>query len=198
MASMRVHDLAKEYGLTSKEMLDKLRELKIPAKTHASVLADAYVDKIRKALGEAAPASDSDQAVERPLTKDEQAAKEREAEEERARREAVEQERARREAERAERTAAMIALRFASAAASASAGVLPELSESAASFIENSISTASGSAATTFDWTSESPVAEFLPERPAFTTVAWPGHRASSAAARPSTHQWLLTVRDVP
>ena len=107
MASMRVHELAKEYGLTSKEMLDKLRELKIPAKSHASVLADAYVGKIRKALGEAVPASDGDQVAERPLTKDEQAAKEREAEEERARREAVEQERARREAERAERTAAM-------------------------------------------------------------------------------------------
>ena len=107
MASMRVHELAKEYGLSSKEMLDKLRDLKIPAKSHASVLAEPYVDKVRKALGEVAQAAgDADVEAPRPLTKDEQEAKEREAEEERARREAVEQERARREAERAERTAA--------------------------------------------------------------------------------------------
>ena len=32
MASMRVFELAKEYGLSSKEMLDKILEMKIPAK----------------------------------------------------------------------------------------------------------------------------------------------------------------------
>jgi translation initiation factor IF-2 len=51
MASMRVHELAKEFGMTSKELLDKLQDLKIPAKNHASTLVEAYVDKIRKALG---------------------------------------------------------------------------------------------------------------------------------------------------
>ena len=56
MPSMRVNQLAKEYGLSSKEMLEKLRELKIPAKSHASVLAEPYVDKARKALGEAVAA----------------------------------------------------------------------------------------------------------------------------------------------
>ena len=105
MPSMRVNQLAKEYGLTSKEMLDKLRELKVPAKSHASVLAEPYVDKIRKALGEPVSAESEEEPAERPLTKEEAEAKEREAEEERARREAVEQERARREAERAEREA---------------------------------------------------------------------------------------------
>ena len=105
MPSMRVNQLAKEYGLSSKEMLDKLRELKIPAKSHASVLAEPYVDKVYKALGEPSAEESAEEVVERPLTKDEQEAKEREAEEERARREAVEQERARREAERAEREA---------------------------------------------------------------------------------------------
>lgn len=94
MPSMRVNQLAKEYGLSSKEMLEKLRELKIPAKSHASVLAEPYVDKARKALGEAVPAGNGDEVVERPPTKEEQEAKEREAEEERARREAVEKERA--------------------------------------------------------------------------------------------------------
>ena len=107
MGSMRVHELAKEYGLTSKEMLDKLRELKIPAKSHASVLAEPYVDKVYKALGDPSAVQAADDGdVERPLTKDEQEAKEREAEEERARREAVEKERAAREAERAEKQAA--------------------------------------------------------------------------------------------
>ena len=40
MASMRVHELAKEFGLSSKDMLDRIHEMKIPAKSHASVLAD--------------------------------------------------------------------------------------------------------------------------------------------------------------
>ncbi|MFA5843587.1 MAG: translation initiation factor IF-2 [Coriobacteriia bacterium] len=51
MPAMRVHELAKEFGMTSKELLDRLQEMKIPAKNHASTLVDAYVDKIRKALG---------------------------------------------------------------------------------------------------------------------------------------------------
>ena len=51
MAKMRVHELAKEFGMTSKELLERLKEMKIPAKNHASTLVDAYVDKIRKELG---------------------------------------------------------------------------------------------------------------------------------------------------
>ncbi len=50
MPGMRVHELAKEFDMTSKELLERLREMKIPAKSHASVLADAYVAKIRKNL----------------------------------------------------------------------------------------------------------------------------------------------------
>lgn len=108
MGSMRVHELAKAYGLSSKEMLDKLRDLKIPAKSHASVLAEPYVDKIFKALGNPEEVQQAEaQGEERPLTKDEQEAKEREAAEERERRKAVEAERAAREAERAEKAATM-------------------------------------------------------------------------------------------
>ncbi|MDZ4063663.1 MAG: translation initiation factor IF-2 N-terminal domain-containing protein, partial [Coriobacteriia bacterium] len=51
MPSMRVHELAKEFGMSSKELLDQLQEMKIPAKNHASTLVEAYVDKIRKDLG---------------------------------------------------------------------------------------------------------------------------------------------------
>ena len=50
MASMRVHELAKEFDMTSKDLLDRLHEMKIPATSHASMLADAYVEKIRKNL----------------------------------------------------------------------------------------------------------------------------------------------------
>lgn len=50
MAKMRVYELAKEYGMSTKEFLDKLAEMKIPARNHASTLVDAYVDKIRKTL----------------------------------------------------------------------------------------------------------------------------------------------------
>ncbi len=37
--------------MTSKELLEKLQAMKIPAKNHASTLVEAYVDKIRKELG---------------------------------------------------------------------------------------------------------------------------------------------------
>ena len=50
MAGMRVHELAKEFGMTSKELVERLKEMKIPVKNHASTLVDAYVDKIRKEL----------------------------------------------------------------------------------------------------------------------------------------------------
>ena len=50
MAKTRVHDLAKEYGMTSKEMLGHLAEMKIPAKSPSSTLEDAYVSIIRKKL----------------------------------------------------------------------------------------------------------------------------------------------------
>ena len=104
MAGMRVLQLAKEYGFSNKEMLEKVVELGIPAKSHASPLSEEQVAQVREALGNPASA-DEGETAERPLTKEEQEAKEREAEEERARREAVEKERAAREAERAVREA---------------------------------------------------------------------------------------------
>lgn len=108
MASMRVHELAKEFDMSSKELLDKLHEMKIPAKSHASMLADAYVDKIRKNLEpeikqRAGKLADEEAAQ---LAAEQAEAQARKAEEERARREAVEQERAAREAERVRREAA--------------------------------------------------------------------------------------------
>ena len=105
MASMRVHELAKEFGMSSKELLDRLQEMKIPAKSHASMLADAYVAKIRKNLEpeikQRTGQLEDKEAAE--LAEEQRALAERKAEEERKRREAVEEERKRREAEQAAR-----------------------------------------------------------------------------------------------
>lgn len=106
MASMRVHELAKEFNMSSQELLDKLKEMKIPAKSHASILADAYVQKIRKNLEPeilAAAGKKLDKEEAKKLAEEKEKAERQKAEEARARREAVEQERAAREAERAKR-----------------------------------------------------------------------------------------------
>lgn len=111
MASMRVHELAKEFDMTSKELLDRLRDMKIPAKSHASMLADAYVDKIRKNLEpeikQRAGKLEDEEA--KKLAAEQAEAEAKKAEEEAARRAAVEKERAEREAERARRAGATAA-----------------------------------------------------------------------------------------
>ncbi|MCL2654595.1 MAG: translation initiation factor IF-2 [Coriobacteriia bacterium] len=50
MAGTKVHELAKEFGMSSNELLEHLKELSIPAKSHATSLVDAYVDIIREHL----------------------------------------------------------------------------------------------------------------------------------------------------
>ncbi len=105
MASMRVHELAKEFGMDSKELLSRIQDMKIPAKSHASVLSDDNVEAIKKAiapeLGEKAEGIDAEAAKAAKAEKE--AAAKKKAEEERERREAVERERALRDAERARR-----------------------------------------------------------------------------------------------
>jgi translation initiation factor IF-2 len=102
---MRVHELAKEFGMSSKELLDKLQAMKIPAKNHASTLVEAYVDKIRKELGPEIAERQASIEAERKATEEAEAEKraqedaKRKAEEE-ARRKAEEAERKAREAER--------------------------------------------------------------------------------------------------
>ncbi|MGI6221175.1 MAG: translation initiation factor IF-2 [Coriobacteriales bacterium] len=109
MAKMRVHELAKEFGITSKEMLEKLAEMNIPAKNHASTLHDAYVDKIRKKIGPEMEQRKKE-AEEAERRKQEEDA--RKAAEE-AERKAREEEEARKAAEEAERKAAEEAARAA-------------------------------------------------------------------------------------
>lgn len=50
MGKMKVHELAKELNMQSKELLDKLTELKYNVKSHLSVLEDDEVEKIKKQL----------------------------------------------------------------------------------------------------------------------------------------------------
>ena len=50
MGKIKVHELAKELGLTSKEIITKAESLGIEAKTHMSSLEEENADKIRKDL----------------------------------------------------------------------------------------------------------------------------------------------------
>ncbi|MBQ3282841.1 MAG: translation initiation factor IF-2 N-terminal domain-containing protein, partial [Atopobiaceae bacterium] len=100
MAKTRVSDLAKEYGMTSKEMLGHLQDMKIPAKTPSSTLEDAYVSIVRKKL---APILEARAAEIEAARKAEEEAAAKAAEEARikAEQERIEAEK-RREAERLE------------------------------------------------------------------------------------------------
>jgi translation initiation factor IF-2 len=111
MPAMRVHELAKEFGMTSKELLDHLARLKIPAKNHASTLVEAYVDKIRKDLAPVIAERQAELEAARKVAEEEAAriaaeeAAARAAEEEAARK-AAEEEAARIAAEEAAARAA--------------------------------------------------------------------------------------------
>ncbi|MDU7150973.1 MAG: translation initiation factor IF-2 [Peptoniphilus grossensis] len=48
MSKIRVHALAKEMGITSKELILKLNEMEIPVKNHMSTLESADEERIRK------------------------------------------------------------------------------------------------------------------------------------------------------
>ena len=50
MAKIRVHELAKEYGMSSKEMLQHLADMKIPATSSSASIEDAYISIIRRNL----------------------------------------------------------------------------------------------------------------------------------------------------
>src|SRR5690606_18959229 len=47
-AKIRVHELAKELGLTNKETLDLALDLGIGVKTHSSSIEDAQADRVRR------------------------------------------------------------------------------------------------------------------------------------------------------
>ncbi len=114
MAKTRVSELAKEFGIPSKEMLEHLRDMKIPAKSASSALEDAYVSMVRKKLAPVLKAREEEirraQEAEEAARKEEEEARraaeeaERRAAEERHAKERAEEE-ARRAAEEAARKA---------------------------------------------------------------------------------------------
>ena len=56
--AMKVHELAKELGIASKELLEKIRALGIDVKSHMSALSDGDVKKVRDAVSGGAPSED--------------------------------------------------------------------------------------------------------------------------------------------
>ncbi|MDQ3941338.1 MAG: translation initiation factor IF-2 N-terminal domain-containing protein, partial [Actinomycetota bacterium] len=54
MAKPRVHELAKELGLTSKEVLAHLAKIGQEAKSHASTVEESVADRVRTDLGNGA------------------------------------------------------------------------------------------------------------------------------------------------
>jgi len=47
---VKVHELARELGLTSKDLIAKLESMNIPVRNHVSALDDQVVERVRKAL----------------------------------------------------------------------------------------------------------------------------------------------------
>ena len=77
MAKVRISSLAKEFGMTSKELMGHLEEMKIPAKSPSSPLEDAFVSMVKKQLAPVIEARAA--AVEAAKRAEEEAAREAEA-----------------------------------------------------------------------------------------------------------------------
>ncbi|MCL2024593.1 MAG: translation initiation factor IF-2 [Coriobacteriia bacterium] len=110
MAGIKVHELAKEFGMSSKELMEHLAALGIPAKSHSTSLVEAYVDLIKAQLSDEiaerqavlAAEEEAKRAEEEKVAAEEADRRKAEAE---ARKAAEEAERRKREQERAERDA---------------------------------------------------------------------------------------------
>ncbi len=127
MAKVRVSTLAKEFGMTSKEMLGHLAEMKIPAKGASSALEDAYVSMVRKKLAPILEARAAEIEAEK-RAEEEAAAEEAKRAAEEAERESIAAE-ARREEERKISEAARAAEEAARAAAAEAERIAREKAE---------------------------------------------------------------------
>ncbi|MDQ6828216.1 MAG: translation initiation factor IF-2 N-terminal domain-containing protein, partial [Gemmatimonadota bacterium] len=47
MVKLRVHDLAGEFGISSDELMNMLRSMDVPVRTHLSALTDDQVSRLR-------------------------------------------------------------------------------------------------------------------------------------------------------
>lgn len=68
MAKIRVHELAKELGMSSKEMVDTLQKLGLDVKNHMSTMEDSQAGWVRKRLGEKTEATPN-KVQEKPVSK---------------------------------------------------------------------------------------------------------------------------------
>ena len=127
MAKVRVSTLAKEFGMTPKEMLGHLAEMKIPAKGASSALEDAYVSMVRKKLAPILEARAAEIEAEK-RAEEEAAAEEAKRAAEEAERERIAAE-ARREEERKISEAARAAEEAARAAAAEAERIAREKAE---------------------------------------------------------------------
>ncbi len=66
---MRVHELAKELGVSSKELLEALKEMGADGLTASSSVPDQAVPRLRASGGKAVPEARMKEAVEEPLPK---------------------------------------------------------------------------------------------------------------------------------
>ena len=64
---MRVHELAKELGVASKDLLASLKEMGIDGLTASSSVPDQAVPRLRASGGKAVPEAKIKEAVEEPL-----------------------------------------------------------------------------------------------------------------------------------
>ena len=69
MSKVRVHELAKELGVSSKEVLAKLQELGEFVKSASSTVEAPVVRKLREAMPAAAPAADTPAPAKKPVKK---------------------------------------------------------------------------------------------------------------------------------
>jgi translation initiation factor IF-2 len=66
MAKPRVHEVAKELGLTSKQVLQHLERIGNPVKSHASTIDEALADRVRADLGNGTAQTDAATPQARP------------------------------------------------------------------------------------------------------------------------------------
>ena len=66
MAKPRVHEVAKELGLTSKQVLQHLERIGNPVKSHASTIDEALADRVRAELGNGAPQAEAPATAPKP------------------------------------------------------------------------------------------------------------------------------------
>jgi len=140
LAGVKIYELAKEFGMQSKELLEEVQKLGIPAKTPSSSLVDAYVDIVRLQLAPLIEQRQAEVAAERAAVEAEEAKAKAEEEakaraEEEERRKVEEAARIKREEERVLREAERVKLeeeakrRAAEEAAASKAPIPAPLSE---------------------------------------------------------------------